>query len=382
LHKDYDRALLAPKNTPFTNSTRQGLAFVSGDTWKRQRTVIAKAFEYNNVADMVPAFVKKSKILLEMLGDYRTKNVDMKEWFKKLTLDVLGVVVFGMEFDTLHGFEGIHEEAFRAFLTYKLPIVELLFPLYSVLPIPENKRKFRRINALAQLKKKIIENKKNAKSQSLDLVDVLLGSPLISEEELMHNMSVFFIAGHETTVIALCWAIHFFAKYQDLQQIAYNEIIAVLGDRDPTAEDIKKLAFLDMFIKEVLRIAPPFAASFPISSNNSTELCGIKIPQQTKLVYAIYTIHHLHEFWPEPEKFDPYRFTQENSKDRHPYAYLPFGVGRRTCIGKDVTILQEKVVLASIIRKYELIFVRDAIAQFSFFFPVDSAMVGLKLRVR
>jgi len=191
----------------------------------------------------------------------------------------------------------------------------------------------------------------------------------------------FFLAGYEATSTTLAWAFHFLAKYPEHQEKIFKEMQEHIGDADVTHEHLKNLDFLEMFLKEVLRIQPAFPLLLSRIADTTKEIDGIIVPPGTRVTVNIHAIHHLPEFWPEPEKFDPYRFTEENSANRHPFAYLPFSEGRRHCPGNMFAILEQKVLLAMVIRKFEIGYIQDALQYNSGIFNTPSSvMVTLKPR--
>lgn len=118
-------------------------------------------------------------------------------------------------------------------------------------------------------------------------------------------------------------------------------------------EDLKKLRYLECVIKESLRIFP----SVPLFARSICEAChinGFKVPKGVNAVIIPYALHRDPRYFPEPEEFQPERFMPENSKGRHPYAYIPFSAGPRNCIGQRFAMMEEKVVLATILRHFDV----------------------------
>jgi len=175
----------------------------------------------------------------------------------------------------------------------------------------------------------------------------------------------FFAAGYETTSAALSWSAYYLAKYPEFQKIAQEEVDKVLTNNSPDHENIKELLFLDYFIKEVLRISPPIQMlSFPRRPLKDFTIDGNVIPSTMLTNVAVDVIHHLEEFWPEPNKFNPYRFTPENSHHRHPFAFLPFSMGKRHCVGSNFAMMEMKICLAALLQTFSIEYVGEPVIQF------------------
>lgn len=126
-----------------------------------------------------------------------------------------------------------------------------------------------------------------------------------------------------------------------LQQKVYEEIAEIFGNstRSPTYEDLQDFRYLDLCLKESLRLYPSVPLISRISSKDITTFTGYTIPKDTIVHIHIYDLHHDSDIYPDPEKFDPERFLPENSAKRHPFAYLPFSGGPRNCIGNIIMTL-------------------------------------------
>lgn len=125
------------------------------------------------------------------------------------------------------------------------------------------------------------------------------------------------------------------------------------SDRPVTMDDLKKLRYLEAVVKEALRIYP----SVPFFARTITEDCtirGFHVPKGVNVVIVPFALHRDPEYFPEPEEFRPERFLPENSSGRNPYAYIPFSAGLRNCIGQRFALMEEKVVLSTILRNFSV----------------------------
>ncbi|KAG0427794.1 hypothetical protein HPB47_025175 [Ixodes persulcatus] len=178
---------------------------------------------------------------------------------------------------------------------------------------------------------------------------------LMEDRHLVGNCFIFLAAGYETTATSLAFVIHLLAKYPEEQDRILNELNKVFPgkDQDLTYDGVHELKRLDMVICESLRLYPPVVLFVSRHCREGTTIMGQFIPAETNIIVPTWHIHHDPEHWPEPFKFDPERFA-EGLNTGHSAAYLPFGLGPRVCIGKRFALLEIKLALCKLIRKYRI----------------------------
>jgi len=164
-----------------------------------------------------------------------------------------------------------------------------------------------------------------------------------------------FIAGHETSASSLSWILHLLSMHQDVQDKLRAECKSALNGADPTLELIKQMPYLGQVIKEALRLYTPAAMQTTRGTKEDQEFEGIKIPKGVVIGIDFHVVHHLDEYWTEPEKFDPDRFSPENSRGRDPFAFVPFSVGPRACIGNHFATLEMSTILPMILVRYKVL---------------------------
>jgi len=180
------------------------------------------------------------------------------------------------------------------------------------------------------------------------------GEKTLSENEILAQALVFFLAGYETTATTLSFCTYELALNPDIQQKLYEEIMSSLDSNGVIPyETLAKMPYLDAVICETLRKYPP-ALMLTRESSVEYELAntGIKLYRGQAVEIPVYAIHHSEEYYPNPDKFNPDRFLPENRDQIIPYTYLPFGAGPRNCIGMRFALTEAKLGLVSILQKY------------------------------
>ena len=174
-------------------------------------------------------------------------------------------------------------------------------------------------------------------------------------DDIQEEVDTFMFEGHDTTTSGICSAIQLIGSHPEVQAKLHEEIDQVFGssNRPLKSDDLGELKYLECVIKETMRLYPPV----PFVSRSITEdqvVAGYKLPKGHSASVLTYMVHRDERYYPDPEKFDPDRFLPENSENRPYFAYIPFSAGKRNCIGQRFAMMEEKVILANLLRKYEL----------------------------
>ncbi|XP_058281089.1 cytochrome P450 4F11 isoform X3 [Hylobates moloch] len=205
--------------------------------------------------------------------------------------------------------------------------------------------------------------KNKAKSKTLDFIDVLLLSKdedgkELSDEDIRAEADTFMFEGHDTTASGLSWVLYHLAKHPEYQERCRQEVQELLKDREPIEiewDDLAQLPFLTMCIKESLRLHPPVPAISRCCTQDIVLPEGRVIPKGIVCLISIIGIHYNPTVWPDPEVYDPFRFDQENIKERSPLAFIPFSAGPRNCIGQAFAMAEMKVVLALTLLRFRIL---------------------------
>jgi len=315
----------------------------NGEAWKNVKEILAPAFHFEYIKNMVPIFTSKAESLFDLWAETE-KDISIKSHLGHFTLDTLGLTAFGVDFNSTRGGSHSYLEAYEHLISFN--------------PNKLKKDVADATERLTQMTKDIVAAKSAVEKGSAgerDFLDRMISErDRLTQEQIRNNVFLLFIAGHETTAHTLTWELYFFGLHPEMQQKARDEVDVVLKGNVPNSENVKSLTFLDMFIKEVLRHRPSVANLITRKASEDTQVGQYIIPKGSDVGISIYTVHHLKEFWPEPDKFDPLRFTPERSNGRHPFAYMPFSLGRRNCIGNNFSILEQKIFLAMFLQRFTL----------------------------
>jgi cytochrome P450 len=167
-----------------------------------------------------------------------------------------------------------------------------------------------------------------------------------------------FLAGHETTANALAWTWYFLAREPDVERRLHREVDEVLAGesgqpRTPTVDDYARLAYTERVFTEAMRLRPPAWAIGRLVKEDY-EACDYRIPAGSLILMSQFVMHHDERYYPEPERFDPERWTPEAKATRPPYSYFPFGGGARRCIGESFAWMEGVLVLATLASRWRM----------------------------
>jgi len=198
------------------------------------------------------------------------------------------------------------------------------------------------------------------KKKRLAFLDILLEASesgmSLTDEYIRAEVDTIMFEGHDTTANSMAFASYLLARYPKVQakvRAELNEIFGGDADRPCTPEDLSKMKYLGMVMKEALRLYPIVPCMTRITDQELV-IEGKRIPPNTDLYLHTFTLHQDERWFPDAKKFDPERFTPEATAARHPYAYVPFSAGSRNCIGQKFAQMEQRVVMSAILRKYEL----------------------------
>jgi cytochrome P450 len=336
----------------------------NGAQWQRQRQMMDPAFAQARISVAFPAMLEATQDLLARLAalpDGTEHDVEVE--MTHVTADIIFRTIFSVP---MQGPDA--HRVFEAFARYQALAPRLMLPaLFGLrwLRSPIDWWRSRRAAAeirglLEQLVRPRYEayragrphEKADILAAFLDARDAATGEPF-GFEELVNQVAMLFLAGHETSASALTWACYLIAKSPDIQRRMHEEVIAQLGDREPELGDMKQLELTWNVFRETLRLFPP-VGFFARESAQACPMRDKQVPAGATVVISPWLIQRHRQWWPEPDEFDPDRYQGEASREPLRQAYLPFGMGPRVCLGAAFALQEAALILASVVRHYRL----------------------------
>jgi len=205
----------------------------------------------------------------------------------------------------------------------------------------------------------MIQTRKAKPTGARDLLSMLLeptngnGSGM-TDRQIRDEIVTFLLAGHETTANALSWIWYLLAAHPEEEKRLENEVREVLGGKRPEVTHLPALKYAGMIFSESLRLFPPVWRLGRTAIGDDMLPGGVHIPARSEIVIHVFIAHRNPRYFPEPDRFDPERFSDEASKNRPPFTYFPFGGGSRICIGEEFARMEALLLMAAISQRYKL----------------------------
>ncbi|KAJ3002975.1 hypothetical protein HKX48_002012, partial [Thoreauomyces humboldtii] len=367
----------------------RNIVSVIGDEHKRHKNVSSPAF----ARPLNPEpFARSVQDLIgrwnEEIGDRAGgRTIEVYGWMQRLTLDVLGKNIFSFDFKSLDaGPPSKWVTLYNDMIKNVLNPISIMVPFWSLIPTAHNLKTKRDLTAFRALLGEMVTSRlalldeakagrkpspsSDSKStdqkttqRSMDLLDMMVSSaydssdPMhhLSKEELINDLGVFFVAGHDTTSNALSVALHHLALNPTIQRKARDHVRTVLSAHDGqlTKEAVSELDYVTAIIKESLRLYPSAAILGIRRCAEDTQVGEHVLPRGTWLQVDVFGMHRDAANWKDPLVFDPERFVDETEKGGRNKAWIPFGGGSRICLGMQFSLMEQKVALAMLLMAYE-----------------------------
>ncbi|MGR9046141.1 MAG: cytochrome P450 [Gammaproteobacteria bacterium] len=332
----------------------RGLLTSEGELWRSQRRLIAPAFHPLRLADY-----SRSMVNCTARRTARWRNgetLDFHHEMMRLTGEIVAETLFSAAIDrdmdeVIEAFDAVVEEIAKRFRRpVKIP---------DWLPTLGNRRYRAAVKRIDTLVYKIIEAHRTHPSDYDDLLSLLLqtrdanGLPL-DDRQVRDEAVTLFLAGHETTAIALSWAGYLLSQHPEVETKLEAELAQVLGGRHPEMEDLNRLSYTGMIIKETLRLYPP-AYVIGRESVRNCRIGSYFIPKGATLLISPWLLQRDPRYFEEPDEFKPERWAGTFEEQLPRYIYLPFGGGPRVCIGRHFAMNEALLILATIAQQYRFI---------------------------
>ncbi|XP_063243588.1 cytochrome P450 4V2-like [Bacillus rossius redtenbacheri] len=364
-----------------------GLLTAARDDWKRYHKITTPAFKNVTLLSFLPAFNEKSRVLVDVLKSHQDgSSFDVLTYMNMCTLDIITDTSLGANMDILKNnrvelVEGLKNAEDMVFYATAQPWLWIPWLMKTT---SSYKKMVNGMKVLWDFAENIIDQKlsngitvngirdKECAKESDQLLDIKskrMGfldhvvslmktqSTLLTKTELRDNTMTVIAGGTDTAASVMSAALKLLGLHQDVQRKVVEELEHIFGDdihREVTAEDLKKMVYLEQVINETLRLYPPL----PIVSRvveEEVDITGYTLPKGTIVLMSPFITQRDASNFPDPDKFDPDRFSSENSIGRHPYSFIPFLGGRRMCIGKKYAYMQMKTILSAVLRNFRVL---------------------------
>ncbi|KMQ88919.1 cytochrome p450 9e2-like protein [Lasius niger] len=348
-----------------------------GDRWREMRNTLSPSFTASKMKIMFDLISKCSSEFVNYLVDHPELcgAVETKQIFRRYTTDVIATAAFGISVNSMKdqnnefymrgiefskSFSGVLA-MFKLMFKFAYPRFAKLLGMKGLVP-PSTSEFFKRI---------VAETIRTRDEQGIvrpDMIHLLMqardkdgpSNHKMTLDDIVSQAFIFFLAGFETSSILMCFVAHELAVNPDIQNRLREEVQQHLAEGEISYESLSKMTYMDMVISETLRKYPPAIFTDRLCTK-SYELPpsqpgykSVTVESNNIMMISIYALHHDPKYYPNPDKFDPERFSEENKDNIVPYTYLPFGHGPRKCIGNRFALMETKILVTHLLQKFIL----------------------------
>jgi cytochrome P450 len=340
-----------------------GLPFSNGEMWKTYRDLANPIFnEAMSTEDVGDNVFELFNFMNHTLG----QPIDVFEVMQRFTIEALGNKIFGYKFGCFKTMETPRLMTLYKFIMSKIesPYYQI-FPWISKLPLNSNKQLFSALEEFDGLMYDVLKTKKSEIENNRkrgDLLTIMIESNKnASDKQLRDQLVNYFVAGHETTTMALSNVLYYLAVNPEMQEKARAEAIRIFGNEPvvPTNDQLKEMRYINAVIKEGLRINPPTPIVTFRKLAKPVKIGPYIIPKDTLCSANAWQIHNNPKYWENPRTFRPERFITDDKT--HQFAWIPFSAGPRNCVGQNFSILEQRIVMAMALLKYKWTLPEDTI---------------------
>ncbi|MGZ9720355.1 cytochrome P450 [Rhizobium miluonense] len=334
-----------------------GILTSDGAHWKWQRQSVAGAFRHEKLVELQPAMIAAAERRRDLWLTHKGSSLDLCQEMMRTTFDIIVETM-------MSGGDGIDVDKVERNITNYLKPTGWKFALGLLgapdwMPYPGKEKAKAAVTFLRATLAKVIAERRRSGIERSDLVSMLLSAAdpetdrMMNDEEIINNLMTFITAGHETTALGLAWTLHLLARHPDCQARLFDEIVRVTDGGPLLAVHVGKLTYARQVFSESMRLYPPAPVISRMAVREFT-LGAYAIPVGTILYVPIYAVHRHAALWEDPLVFDPERFEPEAAKNRHRFAFMPFGAGPRVCIGNGFAMMEAVAILAVLLQKFRV----------------------------
>jgi len=354
---------LFPKSDLMVNALEpligESIFVTDGDKWRRQRAMIDPAFSNLRVSHAFGAMQASVRNYLEELAGFaeRGEVFSLDKAMSQLTADIICRTVFSTSLDSR-----VAHDVFEDFTVFERSVAQvdlkhLIFkPAWSHVPQPpvvlEACRRIRsHLAALIDTHLAVNAAYDDIASAVIAARDGATGKPF-TREELIDQLGVFFLAGHETTASALTWLFYICAERPEVVARMRSEIDTVVGADEVRFDQLRRLPYLRAVFRETLRLYPPITFMPRVALEDAT-IGPRRLPRGALVMISPWTLHRHRDYWSAPHAFHPERFLPENDAALVDGAYIPFGQGPHTCVGAGFALTESLLIITELLRRFD-----------------------------
>jgi cytochrome P450 len=338
----------------------EGILTSAGAKWRSHRRIMAPAFDLRSLRAYAPQMAQTTEAWMAGWAALPDGSaVEAQAAMTDLTLRIIAGTVFSGDVGRMTDMVG---------RTFAEAGEKLDFGLIDILPVlgPWRRRERRKaIHAVfadldAEIARLVASRAARRDEGQADLLSRLVDARDpdtglgMTAAEVRDEVVTIFVAGHETTAVAMTWIWYLLAQHPTEEAWLHAELDAVLSGRTPTYEDLARLPYTRWVIEEAMRLYPPAPGLSTRVALADDTLAGTAVPKGAMVGIMPWVLHRHRDLWDQPLRFDPERFSPESSAGRHRYAYLPFGGGPRVCIGMAMAMNEATIILATLAQRFRL----------------------------
>lgn len=331
----------------------KGLLTANGDFWLKQRRLIQPAFHKQKMNQLVQNM--QQTIISELKDLPEDKEVALFPIMNQLAFNVVAKSLFHLSIEEeMNRLKTIINDVQNFLIKeIRLPYKAFWFKISG--QIKKHQKLAMETDVIIGM---IIENRIKSNTKQNDLLDMLLETryedtgEAMSTQQLIDEIKILFIAGHETSANAMTFTLHLLGNHPEIQQKVFEELIEIQLQTDDVVEQLQQMTYTNAVINESMRLYPP-AWITDRENIEDDELLGYHIKEKTLIGVSFYEIHRNPKYWDKPEDFNPERFLGEQKKESYKYFY-PFGAGPRMCIGLGFAMYEMSLTLSYIVKKYKI----------------------------